>query len=215
MCEGECLAWDFTGVETTANSYIYHTNTTSGKAADIAERKTDSEFLEGRYTFTPIGVETFGPWGPSTKAFFDKLGKSPNCSISEPRSYEFLRQRLSITLQRRNMCCVVGTLGDGARLEKVSDLLKPDLGDWTEYTRELYQNVFRKKIKASKWPGKGDSTEKKTFSGNIVREKMTSNWIPKKAEKNPGRKEVAKTHAERPLKQILPLWQYDSNKICA
>src|SRR5271163_2285748 len=58
------------------------------------------------HTFVPIGVETFGSWGPEATAFISDLGRRVASISGETRSLMFLRQRIDIALQRGNSASV-------------------------------------------------------------------------------------------------------------
>ena len=62
------------------------------------------------YRFTPIAVETLGDLGDEASAFFGDLGRRIASVTAEPRSSQFLMQRLSVALQRGNAACVLGTV---------------------------------------------------------------------------------------------------------
>ena len=65
--------------------------------------------LANRVLFVPIAVETAGPWGPEARQFTAELGKRLAVATGEQRSTEFLRQRISIAVQRGNAASVQGT----------------------------------------------------------------------------------------------------------
>lgn len=94
------LIWDVTVVDTMAASYINVTSNMSGAAADQAERAKHSHYidLKSQYCFTPITFESFGSAGPETAKFLSKLGKLMKRQTGEPRSLDFLLQRISITI---------------------------------------------------------------------------------------------------------------------
>ncbi|XP_055347205.1 uncharacterized protein LOC129594524 [Paramacrobiotus metropolitanus] len=108
---GMCLAWDVTCVDTVAASHVKSTSANAGSAAVQAEERKTSlySYLVGRYIFAPIAFETMGPWGPSAIAIIKELGKRLRTHSGEVRSHEFLRQRLSIEIQRGNAASVLGT----------------------------------------------------------------------------------------------------------
>ncbi|XP_055328595.1 uncharacterized protein LOC129581495 [Paramacrobiotus metropolitanus] len=109
---GMCLAWDVTCVDTVAASHIKSTSAIAGSAALQAEEKKSRfySYLNGRYIFTPIAFETMGPWGPAAIAIIKELGKRLRSHSGEARSHVFLRQRLSIEIQRGNAVSVLGTV---------------------------------------------------------------------------------------------------------
>ena len=65
--------------------------------------------LQDRFHFVPIGFETFGPWGKSATTLVADIARRIVERTGEPRSMEFLRQRLSIEIQRGNAVSVLGT----------------------------------------------------------------------------------------------------------
>ena len=64
--EGRCLVWDFTCVNTIADSYLKDTCIQPGAGAEKAEKAKLSKYEEIRkdYYMVPIAVETFSAWGP-------------------------------------------------------------------------------------------------------------------------------------------------------
>jgi len=111
---GKSLIWDGTMVDTVATTYLNMTSTNSGAAADQAERDKHNDYIElkGQYHFTPLAFETFGSIGPETELFLRKLGKLMKKKSGEPRSLDFLLQRVSIAIQRGNAISIRGTYGD-------------------------------------------------------------------------------------------------------
>lgn len=109
---GKCLIWDVTCVDTMAVSYIAGTSDTAGSAADEAERRKTVKYqrLMDHYHFSPLGFETFGSWGESAKALVTEIAGKIQAQTGEARSAEFLRQRISIELQRGNAASVLGTV---------------------------------------------------------------------------------------------------------
>ena len=65
----------------------------------------------------PIAVESLGALGATF--FFKKLGQRIPVATGEPRSSQFLFQRLSVAIQRGNAACVVGTLPGSLGLEDI------------------------------------------------------------------------------------------------
>ena len=55
-------------------------------------------------------METLGALGDEASVFFHDLGRRNAIASCEPRSFQFLMQRLSVTVQRGNAACVVGTV---------------------------------------------------------------------------------------------------------
>jgi len=48
-----------------------------------------------------------GPLGQDATVFFNELGRRIEATTAEPRSLQFLFQRLSVTVQRGNAACVI------------------------------------------------------------------------------------------------------------
>lgn len=83
-----------------------------GGAAEFAEQNKIASKYKGAfssYTFVPLGFETFGSWGPQRKKFLYSIARKQSDVIKEKRSSCFLRQRISLEIQRRNAACVLGT----------------------------------------------------------------------------------------------------------
>jgi len=62
-----------------------------------------------QYCFVPLAVETLGAPGEEAVTFFRDIGRSIAVATGEPRSTQFLFQRLSIAIQHGNAASVVGT----------------------------------------------------------------------------------------------------------
>ena len=58
----------------------------------------------------PLAFETFGPLNEDEEEFLSTLGKRISAITGDKRESCFLRQRLSICIQRFNSVCVKGTL---------------------------------------------------------------------------------------------------------
>lgn len=114
---GKSLVWDATCVDTLAPSHLQATSSCAGAAAATAERNKIIKYndLTGCYSFTPLGFETMGSWGPDTKTFIRDLSARLNEATGDKRSGSFLRQRLSQAIQRGNAASLLGSMprGDG------------------------------------------------------------------------------------------------------
>ena len=90
------------------------TSNNSGAAADEAEREKHNAYidLKTEYNFTPLAFETFGSIGPETSLFLKRLGKLMARSTGEPKSLDFLLQRISVAIQRGNAISVLGTFNE-------------------------------------------------------------------------------------------------------
>ena len=121
---GKPLVWDVTCVSTLASSNLQMSLQLPGNAAKYAEERKSDKYrdLEGAYGFTPLGFETMGHWGPTTVRFVQELGRLLAQATGEPRSAAFLRQRMSIAIQRGNALAVRGTVPEGAGLPELFHL---------------------------------------------------------------------------------------------
>jgi len=110
---GKSLLWDVTIRDTLAPSHINESSKKSGSIAEKAERLKHNHYidLKENYLFTPIAFESLGCMGPETKKFVNKLGSLMKSASGEPRSTDYLLQKISIAIQRGNAACILGTLG--------------------------------------------------------------------------------------------------------
>lgn len=122
---GKCLLWDATCRDTLASSYIKQTTKHVGWLARTAEEKKINKYssLLNQYHFVPLGFETFGPWGPCAKKFIVDLGKRISDITNEKRATLYLKQRLSIDVQRGNSISVLSTLPATSSLDEVFYLI--------------------------------------------------------------------------------------------
>ena len=113
--KGQCLVWDFTCVNTVAASHIKSAATQAGAPSEAAEDKKHKKYaaLSRIYNFTPVAVETLGPWGPAANAFVSELGKRLSVTTGDPRTTAFLRQKISLAVQRGNAACIKQSLPAG------------------------------------------------------------------------------------------------------
>ena len=109
---GKALVWDVTVVDTLAQSYVAATSQLAGSAADAAESRKQRKYaaLEHQFIVQPVGFETMGSWGAGAKAFLTDVGNRVKQATGNLRALEFLRQRVSIEIQRGNAASVMGTV---------------------------------------------------------------------------------------------------------
>ena len=79
--------------------------------------------LEGSYIFYPVAIETFGPLSPSAEKLLADIGGRLSEKTGDMRQAEFLRQRVSIELQRGNAASVLGTIPHTKGLQGVFSVL--------------------------------------------------------------------------------------------
>ena len=104
----KALVWDVTVVDTPAQSYVAATSQQAGAAEYQKQRKYLS--LESRFVVQPIGFETVGSCGAGARSFLTEIGSRIKQATGNVRSMEFLRQRVSIEIQRGNAAAVMGTV---------------------------------------------------------------------------------------------------------
>ena len=113
--------WDVTVVDTLADTYVNASSRNAGAASELAEMRKSDKYskLGPHHIFVPIAFETVGTWGKEADCIIAAIGKKiANCS-GETRSLDFLRQRISVELQRGNAASVLGTLKDYSCFENI------------------------------------------------------------------------------------------------
>jgi hypothetical protein len=106
---GKSLVWDVTCVDTLAPSYLNLTSKESGAASKLGEAKKTSKYstLLDRFIFYPLGFETLGGWGPECKHLINTIGQEITKKTGETRATQYLKQRLSIEIQRGNATSII------------------------------------------------------------------------------------------------------------
>jgi hypothetical protein len=92
-------------------SHIQASSTQAGLAAAADEAKKSQKYADiiSGVDFVPVAIETSAVWGEQAVEIVKEIGRRIAASTHEPQSTEFLRQRLSVTVQRGNAYCVLGT----------------------------------------------------------------------------------------------------------
>ena len=113
------MAWDVTVVDTLAQSYLSRTTLRAGAAADMAAERKIAKYqhLGDRYIFFPVAFETLGSWGDSAKEVIAEIGRRIKEHTGDQRSSDYLRQKLSLEIQRGNAESVLGTVEDPRTLD--------------------------------------------------------------------------------------------------
>lgn len=123
---GSTLVWDAICTDTFAPSNMKFSLSAAGRAAEnAAQRKTRKyqTLIDQNYYLVPFAVETMGPWSNEAIAFFEDLCKRIMLKTNEPRSKSFLKQRLSMEIQRGNAAAVMGTFRSCDSMEEIFYLL--------------------------------------------------------------------------------------------
>jgi hypothetical protein len=110
--KGRQLTWDATCVDPLCDSYLRISCKKSGAAANAAAQKKHLKYssVKDSYFFIAFAVDCFGSWSDEALRFGKELGTRMISSTGEPRSFSFLRQRISIAIQRGNATSVYGTI---------------------------------------------------------------------------------------------------------
>jgi len=113
--QGKCLVWDFTCVNTICRSHLSGAALQEGFPSSTAEEKKRKKYLclADNYLFTPIALETLGPWGPEAIKFISEVGRRLSVATGDQRSTSHLRQRMSVAVQRGNAMCITGSYPSG------------------------------------------------------------------------------------------------------
>ena len=126
----------YTCADTLAKSHIVKTCEVAASA------EGDAEGLVGQYELYPIGLETLDSWAPSALNILTQIGKRIQDAYGHTghtgdlRMMEFLRQKVSIEIQRGNAVSIMGTVEQPHNSEAwFILLLQKDL---------LHKKVFRK-----------------------------------------------------------------------
>ena len=95
-------------------------------ATETAEDKKREKyaFLSDSYHFVPLGFETLGSWGSDASLLISRIGKKITDRTGELGATDFLRQRISIDIQRGNAISILGTLWDFGELSEIFYLVR-------------------------------------------------------------------------------------------
>ena len=109
------LIWDTTCTDTLYPSNLQHASKVLGGAATMAKKAKKAknlkyDNLECVYQFQPIAMETCNTLGPDSQPFLKELGRRLRMATGEPKSYVFLLQHLSVTIQTGNATSVMGSI---------------------------------------------------------------------------------------------------------
>ena len=108
---GKPLCWDATCVNTYGEGSVNHTALEVGHAAAKAEnaKRTKYPDLVRRYRFEPVAIETSGVFGPSSRNIIFEIGKRISEKTGDKRETMWLKQRLSIVIQKGNALSIISS----------------------------------------------------------------------------------------------------------
>ena len=96
-----------------APSYFARTALTAGAAASQAEHLKRIKYANlvqsEDILFVPIAIESLGPWGQAAADIISEIGSRLATHSGDPRALPFLKQRISLAVQRGNAASVSGT----------------------------------------------------------------------------------------------------------
>jgi len=115
------MVWDFTCPDTLATSYLNRSVLFAGPAVNEADSRKVMKYrlLSARYSFVPVAVESLGALDEEASDFFRNLGFRITSVTTEPRSFQFLLQRLSVAVLHGNVACVLGTVPASIGLDEL------------------------------------------------------------------------------------------------
>ena len=118
---GRPLVWDFTCVDTLAPSNLPLSRQKGGKLASFAEEKKRKKYstISREVIFFPVAIETLGAWGEDAEHVIRAIGRRISEVTSEPRATNFLRQRLSVAVQRGNAASIISCLPKSKDLKEI------------------------------------------------------------------------------------------------
>ncbi|KAJ4439172.1 hypothetical protein ANN_15129 [Periplaneta americana] len=93
----------------------------AASAAELAVKKKVNKYAHvlDNYIFVPFAVETFGPWSHDAKVLVSQIGQILISITGDRRCTTYLRQRLSIAIQRGNAMSVLGSLPESNPLDEL------------------------------------------------------------------------------------------------
>jgi hypothetical protein len=105
---GKCLIWDFTCADTLCKSYVRKGSTEVGSAAAGGEDKKVENYsnLSENYHFVPVGIETYGAYGPQAIKLIKQICKKIQEATGEKLSTFYLMQSISMAVQKGKTVCV-------------------------------------------------------------------------------------------------------------
>ena len=110
--QGRCLTWDVTSPDTLAASHLAESAVRAGSAAAKAEVTKTAKYAQIAIThaFVPLAFKSLGAWGVHCQQFVSELGRRITIITGDARETSYLRQRLSIAVQRGNAIACRGTM---------------------------------------------------------------------------------------------------------
>ena len=107
--QGKALCWDATCINTFAESSINDLAIEAEDAAAKAHSTKRAKYpdLVRRFRFEPVAIETSGVFGPTTRNIVHEIGKRISEKSGDKRETLWLKQWLSIAIQRGNALSIL------------------------------------------------------------------------------------------------------------
>ena len=111
---GRSLAWNFTCVHPLAASHLSKGRQEGSSLATAKEaiKRQHYNDIPSCYILEPVAIESLGGFGDSSWAFRRTLGQRIQEQPDEKRFFAWLRQRLSIAVQRGIAACILESVSD-------------------------------------------------------------------------------------------------------
>jgi hypothetical protein len=108
--------WDATCPDTFAASRIQKTSSIAGSAAAQSESSKEAKYsgLIRTHIFVPVAIESSGVFGEQALEFLNDLGKRLIIVTGDKKASSYLKQRLSLAIQRGNAATILGTMTSDA-----------------------------------------------------------------------------------------------------
>lgn len=74
------------------------------------------------YHFVVFATDTMGPWWNEAKELIEELGSMLIQNTADTKSKKYLKERISIAIQRGNAASILNTLPEGKGLDEVFSL---------------------------------------------------------------------------------------------
>ena len=119
--KGKSLLWDATCTDTFCPSNINSTIRVAGSATEKAVRRKKYIYREmiSNFHFVAFATETMGPWCEEGKELIEKLGSMLIKKTGDPKSKKYLKERISMAIQRGNAASILNTLPENKGLDEV------------------------------------------------------------------------------------------------
>jgi len=79
----------------------------------VAEDRKSEKYrgLPSGHIFSPVAIESLGAIGPKSLTLLRELGRRISLESGDPKSTEYLLQRLSVAVQRGNATSILASTG--------------------------------------------------------------------------------------------------------